>query len=347
MPPGGGYRGKGVSLATVLKMLLAEQHVESHSDFVALYDRCAGQLDPPIPPGYGPAKTQFYQWLSGRIVRRPRDYHRRVLAKMFPGWTIEKLFQTVDAAPVAARAHELDLPTTDIELGAFLGAEMITGGITLVYPTFELPVRPMRALQSASFPNRCTVGRKARALAADHRSDVLTALPEKEFRGLLYVLSVLQRHTGILTDIRSDRDVVAHSDRPYISFGLTCNDCTRMYLESSERPLFTLNDSDAEGGSHFEQLELTDGSRYDSSGDHNIGVIARVRPSLNIHPDRYWIFCGGLGPRGTTGASWYLANSWGYLQQRAGDREFVAVIGVGNSSDDAAHLEHLLIESGS
>ncbi|WP_433680375.1 hypothetical protein [Nocardia sp. CA-119907] len=323
-------------------MLLAEQHLKSYSDFLAAYDRCAAQLDPPIPPGYGPAKTQFYQWLSGKMVGLPRDYHCRVLVRMFPGWTIERLFQMADAA----RAHESDPPGTDIELGAFLGAEMITGGITLVYPTFELPLRPVQALGAAEAPSRCAFG-KVRAFAADHRSDVLAALPEKEVRGLLYVFSVLQRHTGLLTDIRSDRDVVAHSDRPYISFGLTCNDCTRMYLESADRPLFTLNGTGAEGGSRVEQLELTDGSRYGSSGEHSIGVIARVRPSPDLHPDRFWIFCAGLGPRGTTAASWYLANSWSPLQRRAGDREFVAVVGVDRDSDDTARLEHLLIESAS
>lgn len=331
-------------MATVLKMLLAEQHLKSHSDFLAAYDRCAAQLDPPIPHGYGPAKTQFYQWLSGRMVGLPRDYHCRVLIKMFPGWTIEGLFQMADAAPVAA--HELDTPGTDIELGAFLGAEMITSGITLVYPTFELPLRSVRAHGATEAPFRCAFG-KVRAFAADHRSDVLAALPEKEVRGLLYVFSGLQRHTGLLTDVRSDRDVVADSNRPYISFGLTCNDCTRMYLDSVDRPLFTLNGGRAEGGSRFEQLELTDGSRYDSSGDHSIGIIARVRPSPDLHPDRYWIFCAGLGPRGTTGASWYFANSWSTLQRRAGDREFVAVVGVGKDSDDMARLEHLLIESAS
>lgn len=333
-------------MATVLKMLLAEQHLKNHSDFLTAYDRCAAQLDPPIPPGYGPAKTQFYQWLSGRMVGLPRDYHCRVLVKMFPGWTIARLFQMPGAALVAARAHELGPPGTDIELGAFLGAEAITSGITLVYPTFELPLQPAQALWAAEASCRCAFGRKVRAFAADHRSDVLAALPEKEVRGLLYVLSLLQRHTGILTDIRSDRDVVAHSDRPYISFGLTCNDCTRMYLEGVDRPLFTLNGS-AEGGSRFKQLELTDGSRYDSSRDYNIGVIARVRPSPDLHPDRYWIFCAGFGPRGTTGASWYLANSWSLLQRRADDREFVAVVGVGEDSDDTARLEHLVIESAS
>ena len=329
-------------MTTVLKMLLAEQHLKSHSDFLLAYDRYAAQLDPPIPPGYGPAKTQFYRWLSGRMVGLPRDYHCRVLVKMFPGWTIERLFQTTEAVPIAARAHELGLPGTDIELEAFLGAEMITSGITLVYPTFELPLA--QALRTANPPHRHAFGRNARAFAADYRSDMLTALPEQEFRGLLYMFSALQRRTGILTDIRSDRYVIAHSGRPYISFGLTCNDCTRMYLERVERPLFTLNGDDAEEGSYFEQLELTDGSRFASSTDHNIGIIARVRPSRELHPDRYWIFCAGLGPRGTTGASWYLANSWILLQRRAGDREFVAVVGVDENSDDTAHLEHLLIE---
>ncbi|MGF6887774.1 hypothetical protein ABIA39_006121 [Nocardia sp. GAS34] len=327
-------------------MLLAEQHLKSHSDFLAAYDRCAAQLDPPIPPGYGPAKTQFYQWLSGRMVGLPRDYHCRVLVKMFPGWTIERLFQMADAAEVAARTHELGLSGTDIELGAFLGAEVITSGITLVYPTFELPLQPAHAPRAAAAPYRCAFGRKLRAFAADHHSDVLAALPEKEVRGLLYVFSSLQRHTDILTDVRSDQYVAAHSDRPYISFGLTSNDCTRMYLEGADRPLFTLNGS-ADGSSRFKQFELTDGSRYDSNGDYNIGVIARVRPSPDLHPDRYWIFCAGLGPRGTTGASWYLANSWSPLQQRAGDREFVAVVGVGKDSDETVRLEHLLIESAS
>ncbi len=327
-------------------MLLAEQHLKNHSDFLAVYDRCAAQLDPPIPPGYGPAKTQFYQWLSGRMIGLPRDYHCRVLAKMFPGWRIEKLFQLVDAAPGAVGAHELDLPTADLQLEEFLGAEVSTSGITLVYPTFDLPTRHVPELRAAELPHRCAVGSKVRALAADYHSDLLVALPEREVRGLLYVFSMLQRHSGISADIRSDREVAMNSDCPFISFGLTSNDCTRMYLDSVERPLFNLGGSGTEGRSHFDQLELTDGTRYDCGGDHNnLGVIVRVRPSPDLHPDRYWIFCAGLGPRGTTGASWYLANSWGPLQRRAGDREFVAVVDVGDSSDETAHLEHFVIES--
>ncbi|MQY30703.1 hypothetical protein NRB56_63060 [Nocardia sp. RB56] len=331
-------------MATVLRMLLAEQHLTNHSDFLAAYDRCAAQLDPPIPAGYGPAKTQFYQWLSGRMVGLPRDYHCRVLVKMFPGWTVERLFQMADAATVAARAHELGVPAPDIELGTFLGAEVITSGITLVYPTFELPIQPVHTHSAAEAGHRWAFARKPRVFAADRHVDVLTALPEPETRGLLHVFTAFQRHTGIPIDIRGDRYVAAHSDRPYLSFGLMGNDCTRKYLEGAERPLFTV-DGGAEYCSRFAQLELTDGSRYSSTGDYDIGVIARVRPVPDPHPDRYWMFCAGLGPRGMTGASRYLAGCWSPLQQRVGDREFVAVVGVGTDSDDTVHLEHLLIDS--
>jgi hypothetical protein len=323
-------------------MLLAERHLKSHPYFLAAYDSCAAQLDPPIPPGHGPAKAQYYQWLSGRMIGLPRDYHRRVLEKMFPGWTVEGLFQMADSTPTETRSHEVGPAGTDVQLEAFLGAEMTTNGTTLVYPTFELTGPYMDALQAAEIPRQHIFGKEAGALPAHRRIDVPVALPENDVRGLLYVFSLLQRHTSIPTDVQSDRDIVAHCDCPYISFGLTSNDCTRMYLESAERPLFTIRDSAADNGRY---LELTDGNRYGSSDDRDIGIIARVRPSPDLHPGRYWIYCAGLGPRGTTGPSWYLANYWSVLQRRASDREFVAVIGVRKYSDKTASLEHLLIES--
>lgn len=240
-------------MATVLKMLLEERHLENHSDFLAVYDRCAAQLDPPVSPGNGPAKTQYYQWLSGRMIGLPRDCHCRVLAKMFPGWRIERLFQMVDAAPGAARAQDPGFPATEVQLEDFLGADVLTSGIVLVYPPFDLPTHPVPDLRDAAVPDRRPVGSKVRALAADHLSDELVALPEREFRGLLYVFAMLQGHADIVADIRSDRDVAANSDCPYISFGLTANDCTRTYLESVDRPLFTLSGG-AEGDSHFDRF---------------------------------------------------------------------------------------------
>ncbi|MEV6321635.1 hypothetical protein AB0M45_10615 [Nocardia sp. NPDC051787] len=321
-------------MATVLKMLLAERHLKSHPDFLAAYDRCAAQLDPPIPPGHGPAKAQYYQWLSGRMVGLPRDYHCRVLERMFPGWTVEGLFQMANSTPANPRSQGAGPSGTDIRLEAFLGAEMTTRGTTLVYPRHELTRPSVDTLQAAGiswpFGKETGVG-------------IPSMVTESDVRGLLYVFSLLQRHTSIRADVRSDRDMVARSDRPYISFGLSGNGCTRLYVEAVERPLFTIRNSAANDGSRSVHLRLSDGSEYDSNDDRNIGVIARVRPSPDVHPDRYWIYCGGIGPHGTVGAGWYLATSWSPLQQRAGDREFVAVIGVDEYSDRTTSLEHLLI----
>ncbi|MEV0363742.1 hypothetical protein [Nocardia fusca] len=328
-------------MATVLKMLLAERHLNSHPDFLAAYDMCAAQLDPPIPRGHGPAKAQYYQWLSGRMVGLPRYYHRRVLEKMFPGWTVEGLFQMADSASAATR-----LPSgVDIQLQAFLGAEAATRGTTLVYPTLELTGPSVEALREAEIPRQRRFGSTAGVLTPHRRIDFPIMLPENDIRGLLYVFSLLQRYTSIPTYVQSDREMVAHFDRPYISFGLTGNDCTRRYLDSVECPLFSIRDSHAGNSLYPERLDLSDGSSYESSRDRNIGIIVRVRPSPDLYPGRYCIYCAGLGPRGTPGASWYLANNWSLLQRRAGDREFVAVIGVRGYSDQTAGLEHLLMES--
>ncbi|MGK8556396.1 hypothetical protein [Nocardia gipuzkoensis] len=323
-------------MATVLKMLLAERHLKSHPDFLVAYDRCAAQLDPPIPPGHGPAKAQYYQWLSGRMVGLPRDYHCRVLERMFPGWTVEGLFQMANSTPADPRSHGVGPSGTDIQLEAFLGTEMTTRGTTLVYPRLELSRPSVDALGVAGISH--PFGKQTGA-------DLPSVVTESDVRGLLYVFSLLQRHTSIRADVRSDRDMVARADRPFFSFGLSGNGCTHLYLETVARPLFTIRDSTASDGSRSMRLRLSDGSEYDSNDDRNIGVIARVRPSPDVHPDRYWIYCGGLGPHGTAGAGWYLATSWSPLQQRAGDREFVAVIGVDEYSDRTTSLEHLLIAS--
>ncbi|UAK29880.1 hypothetical protein K8O92_17945 [Nocardia asteroides] len=327
-------------MATVLKMLLAERHLKSHPDFLAAYDRCAAQLDPPIPPGHGPAKAQYYQWLSGRMVGLPRDYHCRVLEKMFPGWTVEGLFQMANSTPEGTRSLGSGPTGTDIRLEAFLGVETSTRGTTLVYPSFELSRSSVEVLRAAGISRRRVFGKQEGAFP-ERPVDIPSVLSENDFRGLLYVFSLLQRYTNIRAEVRSDRYMVTHHDRPYISFGLSGNDCTQLYPPTVEHPLFTIRDS----GDDSVHLELSDGSRYDSGDDRNLGIIARVRPCPDQHPDRYWIYCGGLGPRGTAGAGWYLANSWLPLQHRVGDSEFVAVIGVDEYSDRTTSLEHLLIAS--
>ncbi|MGQ4619749.1 hypothetical protein [Nocardia sp. R7R-8] len=177
---------------------------------------------------------------------------------------------------------------------------------------------------------------------AAHRIDVPVALAENDVRGMRYVMSMVQHHDGLAVDIQCDRDVVAACDRPYISFGLSSNDCTHMYLETTRDPLFTIKDNPPSAGGYLEYLQLADGNSYNSDDNRNIGLIARVRPAPQLHPDRYWFFCAGLGPYGTTDASWYLAKHWAGLQDHAAHQEFAAVLSVRTYSEQTAALEHLL-----
>lgn len=290
----------------MLKMLLAERHLKSHSDFLRVYDKCAAQLNPPIPPGYGPAKAQYYQWLSGQMVGLPREYHHRVLQRMFPGWTTERLFQIVDASSTDARTLQPSTPI-DSELEAFLGADMVTHGVTLVYPT---------------------------------RRGAAVVVPENDLRGLLCVSALLQRHTSIRVTFCGDRATAARSDRAYIGFGLH----TVLSLPCVADPrLFTVSTTDPAIGPVIEYLELSDGSRYHSDGERHFGFLARIRPNPGPNPDRYWFLCAGLAPRGAAGAGWFLVNHWSSLQQCAGTNEFVAVISIHRYSDQTYNLEKLIV----
>ena len=79
----------------VLKVLLQHRHLQTHRAFCREYDRVAADIDPTLRGGW-PSKAQFYRWLAGDLVGIPYADHCRVLEKIFPGWTIDQLFQIND-----------------------------------------------------------------------------------------------------------------------------------------------------------------------------------------------------------------------------------------------------------
>jgi hypothetical protein len=79
----------------VLKVLLQQRHLQTHTAFRREYDRVAAGIDPALKGG-GPSKAQFYRWLAGELVGLPYTDHCRVLEGMFPGWKVDQLFQLHD-----------------------------------------------------------------------------------------------------------------------------------------------------------------------------------------------------------------------------------------------------------
>jgi hypothetical protein len=79
----------------VLKVLLQQRHLHTHSAFCREYDRIAIKVDPALRGGW-PSKAQFYRWLSGDLVGLPYADHCKILEHMCPGWTVDQLFQVHD-----------------------------------------------------------------------------------------------------------------------------------------------------------------------------------------------------------------------------------------------------------
>jgi transcriptional regulator with XRE-family HTH domain len=75
-----------------LKVLLRRNHWQTYRTFCKEYDKAAVSIDPDLK-GTWPSKANFHRWISGNLKTLPYPDHCRVLEAMFPGWTVEQLFE--------------------------------------------------------------------------------------------------------------------------------------------------------------------------------------------------------------------------------------------------------------
>lgn len=85
-----------------LRQLIQRNHWQTHRTFTKEYDRAAGSVDPALI-GTGPSRAQLHRWLTGEVKGLPYPDHCRVLEKMFPGWSVEQLFETCDDSDSSSR----------------------------------------------------------------------------------------------------------------------------------------------------------------------------------------------------------------------------------------------------
>jgi hypothetical protein len=91
------------SSPATLKVLLQERHWQTYRTFQREYDKAARSVDPALV-GSWPSRAQLGRWLSGELKGLPYPDHCRVLEKMFPGWSVEQLFEACAADDVALSA---------------------------------------------------------------------------------------------------------------------------------------------------------------------------------------------------------------------------------------------------
>jgi hypothetical protein len=102
----------------MLETLVRQRHWK-YSTFCAEYARVAGELDPQLV-GSRPSRAQFQRWLTGDLKRLPYPDACRVLEGMFPGWSVEALFESTSGEPPVQRDERLGATMRLVTSGAEL-----------------------------------------------------------------------------------------------------------------------------------------------------------------------------------------------------------------------------------
>jgi hypothetical protein len=221
----------------------------------------------------------------------------------------------------------------------FFGYELTSERTILVYPDFVLS---MEAQETLHLQNQQLLFQRPHSpypANREHRVDLHRAVAGNDVQALLYVAELFESSPDNPNIMLVDTTVVENCDRSFISFGLSSNDCTHLYLDESERPLFEL----VPDGGGSEYIRLRDGCKFVSDDHRQYGLIVRYRPVAPRARGRRWFLVAGLGPHGTTGAAWYLAHNWRDLSERVPSSvDFAAVISCSTATDRTSYLTHLL-----
>ncbi|MEV5413477.1 hypothetical protein AB0K60_32175 [Thermopolyspora sp. NPDC052614] len=117
---------------TLLKVLLAKRHLQTHRAFRLEYDKVARKLDARLI-GIAPGREQFARWLAGKVKTKPSSEHCRVLERMFPGHTVAELLAPYDPGKnepsVSPTPSENEEAATDRRQVFQLGAVTMTTGL--------------------------------------------------------------------------------------------------------------------------------------------------------------------------------------------------------------------------
>ena len=225
----------------------------------------------------------------------------------------------------------------------FFGAELTNGPTNLVYPDFVIH-NDIRILL-AKFNQQMLFQRPESKFGSltVHRIDIPRTVALNDIQALLYISDALPSTLRSPNVLMVNNAVVEDPDRSFVSFGFSSNDCTHLYLNEAQNPLFEI----VEDGEGSEFVRLSDGHEFISTNRRQYGLIVRYCPDIRAHPERRWFLVAGLGPVGTPAAAWYLAHSWQELAQHTHrTTSFVAVISTGAYTSRVPRLEHLLKDQG-
>jgi len=194
-----------------------------------------------------------------------------------------------------------------------------------VYPDFEL-TRSAKALKALRR------GKIYQKRSTDFAGNRFIDVPQIVASNDLLAIVVLTTHLGPLFGepprLLTDGEAVSNRARSMISFGMTSNAVTDMYLSTDPSPMFTLEDA---GGNPRIVLNKPSGPEpYGMETTYQHGLILRYRPDPKHYPQTYWFICAGLAAAGTPAAAWTLAHNWDDYYKRFGTQDFAVVFKTNN-----------------
>lgn len=221
----------------------------------------------------------------------------------------------------------------------FFGPELARGNVTFVYPDFEPHREVKRTLSAASTRMRYQRPTSQIRALGDFWIDVPSSASSNDIEAILFMAGIFGGLAARPDSLMTDRRLIDSCDRSFISVGFTSSACTYLYLEhAGPDKLFELV-PEPPGSKRRMHVRTGDGRAFKSDDRNQYGLILRYAPDRHNHPGRRWFIIGGLGPQGTIGAAWYLAEHWRHLSRLTSpDQDFVAFVSVPVMAPRSAYL---------
>lgn len=222
----------------------------------------------------------------------------------------------------------------------FFGRELVRKAATFVYPDFEPHEEVRRVLEANGIRMKYQRPSSKMRLFVDFWIDAPFTAASNDLEAILYVAGIFGGLSTSPETLITDRRVVKACNRSFVSFGLGSNACTYLYFDhAAGNALFELR-PDPSGVAAKMYVRTADGREFHSDDHNQYGLIVRYAPDRLNHPDRRWFFVAGLGPAGTIGAAWYLAQNWRHLAKEVpAEKDFAAFVSVPVIAPTSAQLK--------
>lgn len=159
-------------------------------------------------------------------------------------------------------------------------------------------------------------------------------VPFNETKSAKYLAETFGAENAASPRLISDDDVASKLDLSFCSFGGLNNSKTSDLLMAATNTFYALDLVNRPEATAVKDS----GQRFSVDGTYDYGFIIKLHPPQ--FPGRTWIAVAGLGEWGTSGAAWYLAKDWRYLEKYVGSESFGVVVKVRGGQDESAQIVH-------